>query len=246
MYAESIRSQLVRRGLKYLLAGLPSDQWRCAVRSSILRYRDSLHPDLLCRSGETVGLVGVHRIDTVMRWSEAVGSSGKVVVIEALPTYLDNISYNLETHLNWPLQNILFVPKGVSSQRAEGSMEVGSRADYNRLYGQGIVDDLQEDDFVDTVKVELDTMDSILADLSLEKVDHITMTISGMELEALQGMRDTMQRRGLRLLIRSLHTKDGKVNYPLVCDTLREAGFRVVEGKRVPGTAGRNIYAYKL
>lgn len=78
-------------------------------------------------------LIGMHRIDTVMKWSELIGIEGKLILVEAVPRYLDNIKNNLENHLNWNINNI----------------------------------------------------------------DHISMTISGLELDALKGMRRI---HGLKIL----------------------------------------------
>ncbi|MDP1558110.1 MAG: hypothetical protein Q8K59_01480 [Nitrosomonas sp.] len=244
--AESIFKQIARRILRLIISYLPTEGLRHRLRSLIIKTKDGLHPSLLCQPGEIVVLVGVHRIDTVMQWSESVGAAGKLVLVEAIPRYLDNIKYNLETHLNWGINNIVYVAKGVSSARESGAIEVGRKADFNKLAEHQIEDGLSENDFIGVEITELDTLDNIIFNLGINNINHIYMTISGLELEALKGMRGILGTRGLTILIRSLHSRDGKLLYLQVMEELEKAGLHVTAGKKIKTAAGRNIYAYRV
>ncbi|MCB1935417.1 MAG: hypothetical protein KDF59_05700 [Nitrosomonas sp.] len=180
-----------------------------------------------------------------MKWSEAVGATGKLILVEAVPRYLENIKSNLENHLNWDINNINYVAKGVSSVRESGEIEVGRKADFNKLTGHRIEDGLSSNDFIGTENIELDTLDNIISSLGIDNINHISMTISGLELEALKGMQRILCVNGLRILIRSLHAKDGKSLYLEVMETLKNSGFTIMAGKKVKTRSGRNIYAYR-
>ncbi|AEJ01044.1 hypothetical protein Nit79A3_1192 [Nitrosomonas sp. Is79A3] len=242
---ESISKQMMRRILQMVISYSPIPGLKCSLRSLLLKAKDGLHPSLLCQSGEIVVLVGVHRIDTVMEWSESVGATGKLVLVEAIPRYLDNIKYNLETHLNWGINNIVYVAKGVSSRREAGNIEVGRKADFNKLAGRRIEDGLSGNDFIGIESIELDTLDNIMFDLGIYNINHIHMTISGLELEALKGMTRILDTRDLSILIRSLHSKDGELLHSQVMKELKKSGLHVIAGKKVQRTAGRNIYAFR-
>ena len=224
---------------------LPRKGLKCRLRAAVLKHKDGLHESLLCELGETVVMVGVHRIDTVMDWSMACGASGRVLLVEAVPLYLKNIRENLENHLNWNIDNISYIAKGVSSSSGTGSVEVGKRADYNKLADQGIEDNLPRDAFVTVETIPLDTVDNILEQQCLARANHIKLTISGMEVAALKGMTRTLQTPGLRLLIRSLHMIENRPQYLEVAEFLRHLGFNVALGKQVTPCGGRNIYAFR-
>jgi FkbM family methyltransferase len=241
----SLLKQMSRSAVKHLLHCLPRDSARSRLRAALLKSKDSLHESLLCEPGETVLMIGVHRIDTAMNWSAACGPSGRVVLVEAMPRYLENIRANLEEHLNWPLRNLIYVPCGVSSAKSIGSIQVGLKADFNRIAERGIEDGLGSEAVSESVTVQLNTVDSILEEYKITHVDHITMTISEMEMDALQGMQNTLGIKGLRLLVRSLHTIDGRPQYLRVQQMLQKREFRVVLGPRVTESGGRNIYAFR-
>ncbi len=79
---ESISKQMMRRILQMVISYLPISGLKCRLRSLLIKVKDGLHPSLLCQPGEIVVLVGVHRIDTVMQWSESVGATGKLVEVQ--------------------------------------------------------------------------------------------------------------------------------------------------------------------
>jgi FkbM family methyltransferase len=204
MQTDSLTRLLVRRLLAKVIHLLPAYALKCRLRAALLQRKDGLHESLLCEQGETVVMVGVHRIDTVMDWSTACGASGRVVLVEAVPLYLKNIRENLENHLNWHIDNISYVAKGVSSSAGTGSVEVGKQADYNKLADRGIEDNLPRDAFVAVETIALDTVDNILEQQGVAKANHVTLTISGMEVAALKGMTRTLQTPGLRRMALTL------------------------------------------
>lgn len=237
---------IAKRVLRVPFNGFPEGAAKFGMRSAMARYLRGIPSEFLVGAGDTVVLVGVHRIDTVMLWSCLVGPRGRVVVIEAVPDYVENIRRNLEHHLNWPLENITYVAKGVDSTRGSKTIQIGERADYNKLANQAIVDGLSDSDYVREVQIEVDTIDQILADNNIEKVDYVYITISGMELEALKGMDKTLRTDGLRVQIRSLHMKDGEPIYVQVVKALNDAGLKTTLGRKLPKFKGRDIFASRV
>ncbi len=243
---QSIPGLIVKRSIGALFRAMPEGKVKYQLRSRIMRARPSIAPELLVNSGETVVLVGFHRIDSVMLWSDLVGPKGRILVIEAVPEYVDNLRSNLEHHLNWPLNNITYCAKGVDSQKGSGSIEIGQRAGFNKLHNREVDDGLKEDDYTHTIDIDTDTLDNIINEFGFHDVDHIQMTISGLELAALQGADRTLKADGLRIHIRSLHRQNGKLIYTQVADTLRGYGMQVTIGKQVSGFDGRDVYGVKL
>ena len=66
------------------------------------------------------------------------------------------------------------------------------------------------------VKVPLATIDKIVSELSLQRVDFIKMDIEGAEAHALQGARDTLNRFRPRLAIALEHRRTDPDDLPLL------------------------------
>jgi FkbM family methyltransferase len=246
MNNESVSRLIATKLFATVMKLLPNEQWRCRLRGLLISRLGRLPESLLCSEGETVVMVGVHRIDTAMRWSRAVGAKGRIVLVEAVPKYLDNIRENLEKHFNWHLSNIVYVATGVSAEPGVDIIEIGRRADFNKLAKHGVQDDLPEDAFVDKVEVQVARLEDILTCMGIDKVDHVTLTISGLELEALRGMERMLANRNIRLFIRSLHAVSDRPLYLDVVRELRQKGFNIALGRAETDVGGRNIYAYAL
>ena len=216
------------------------------IRKTIAKISGRIPAEFLVNPGDVVVLIGFHRIDSVMLWSYLVGGRGKVLVIEAVPSYIDNIRTNLERHLNWPIRNITYVSKGVDAIPGTALIQVGRHADYNKISMRSINDGLTEAQFEGEIEIQTDTVDNILRENTISSVNHVHMTISGMECEALKGMEETLLTDGLRVYIRSLHIKDGKLLYPQVVRLLEQSGMKTAEAKRSKGFKGRDIYGARL
>ena len=237
---------IAKRFLRVPFNLIPEGETKFRIRSLLARRLGSVPNEFLVGVGETVLLLGVHRIDTVMAWSWLVGPRGKVIVVEAVPDYIDNIRRNLEHHLNWRLQNIVYVAKGVDAVSGRKAIEIGERADFNKLANQAIDDGLTSSDFIREVEIDLDTVDHILEEAEVDHVDYIYITISGMEVEALKGMESTLQMKGMRLKIRSLHMRHDEPLYVEVKKILQDAGLETVLSKKLRKFKGRDIYACRL
>ena len=114
---QSIPGLIIKRSIASVIRALPKGKMKYQARSAIMRARSSMSPELLVDPGDSVILVGFHRIDSVMLWSDLVGSQGRILVIEAVPEYVENLRSNLEHYLNWPIQNITYCAKGVDSKK---------------------------------------------------------------------------------------------------------------------------------
>jgi FkbM family methyltransferase len=235
---------IVKRILKAtIIRFLPEGKVKFFLMSGIMKILNHVPIEFIVKPGYTVLLVGFHRLDSVINWSYEVGKEGKVVVIEAVPQYINNLRINLEHHLKWPFQNITYISKGVDSVRGKKHIQIGKVAGYNKILEQNIDDFLSNQDYCGSLEIATDTIDHIIEENGISQINHIEMTISGMEYEALKGMKDTIKKDGLTIQIRSLHIKNGKLIYPQVIKFLKNNGMRVVTSGQIKKFMGRQIYA---
>lgn len=85
------------------------------------------------------------------------------------------------------------------------------------------------------INVEADTLDNILSDVydskkfkfGIDKIDFIKIDVEGSEIEALLGMKNTLEKTR-KVVISAYHKRDGKPTYLWVEKFLRNRGFNVV------------------
>jgi UDP-3-O-acyl-N-acetylglucosamine deacetylase len=71
------------------------------------------------------------------------------------------------------------------------------------------------------VKVPLTTIDKIVAELKLPRVDFIKMDVEGAEVPALHGANDTIQRFKPRMAIATEHKPDDEFTIPFTVRAIR-------------------------
>jgi hypothetical protein len=74
------------------------------------------------------------------------------------------------------------------------------------------------------VEVEVDTLDNILKELEISKVDFIKMDIEGAEIEALKGMDGVLKGR-TELAIAAYHIVNGRETFKIIIPWLEKRGF---------------------
>jgi hypothetical protein len=93
-----------------------------------------------------------------------------------------------------------------------------------------------------TVRVQLTTIDQLVTDLKLARVDFIKMDIEGAERNALAGARNTILRFKPRIAVGTYHLADDDTRIPAVISSVRQdyqttcARCAVANGKIMPTT----------
>ncbi len=140
------------------------------------------------KEGHTVIDAGAHIGLFTVRAAKIVGNEGKVIAIEPEKDNLAFLKRNIEAN---EIKNVLIVPKGLWGER--GLRKLYLNIDDNAahtLTGTQFTNIEYASKFED---IEVDTLDNILKELRVSKVDFIKMDIEGAEIEALKGMKETLQ-----------------------------------------------------
>jgi hypothetical protein len=88
------------------------------------------------------------------------------------------------------------------------------------------------------VEVEVDTLDNILKELEISKVDFVKMDIEGAEIEALKGMDGVLKGR-TELAIAAYHIINRKKTFKTIIPWLEKRGF-------ITRKVGEIVYSYKI
>jgi FkbM family methyltransferase len=217
----------------------PSRQFWVSRRGQGLGGRELL-ANLLADHGEIAAgfrLYSVRRGDVVLDCGAHVGvftdlalrlGAAKVVAIEPDPVNLECLRRNFVSEIAGG--TVLIVPEGVWSSRTvlqlhESNTNSGMNSVVTPEGGR-------------VFQIPVTTIDQLVADLGLERVDFIKMDIEGAEREALRGAAATLSKYHPRLMLDSYHRSDdvpvfkkmlqeSTLAYEYVCDRC-EQHFRDV------------------
>lgn len=139
-----------------------------------------------CRSGDTVLDIGANiGITAVM--SGALVGPGRVVAVEPVPETFAHLDANVATS---GLDNITCVNAAIGA--AEGTVRLVTRAGSNFAAFVGYQDVLERYDGYVEYAARVMTVDRLVEELGLDRVDMMKIDVEGYELEALRGASSTL------------------------------------------------------
>lgn len=165
------------------------------------------------RKGDVVVDCGAH-VGTFTHFALARGA-GKVISVEPSPRNVECLRRNFAKEI--AEGRVVVYPKGVWNKDDVLVLEqVGenSAADTVVMHQPGAAKG-------DTVP--LTTIDKLVAELGLDRVDYIKMDIEGAEVPALQGAAETLRRWKPRLALASYHKEDDPIVLPATVKKLVES-----------------------
>ena len=148
------------------------------------------------RKGDIVLDCGAH-VGVFTRQALDLGAE-KVVAIDPDPTQVECLRRNFEEEI--ASGRVVVAPKGLWSSEGSMSLHVGV---LNSGISSLVIERGGED-----VEVALTTIDQLVSDLRLPRVDYIKLDIEGAEREALRGARRTLANHRPRILLESYHRHD--------------------------------------
>jgi FkbM family methyltransferase len=163
------------------------------------------------------GAHGVRKGDIVLDCGASVGvftrralaqGAESVVAIEPAPENLECLRRNLSAEI--AAGSVTIVPKGVWSTEGVLSFFV----DKENSAGDHFVDSPKPDEKPGILRLPVTTIDRLVQELGLQRVDFIKMDIEGSEQQALTGAAVTLNRHRPRLSISTYHREDDAANIP--------------------------------
>ncbi len=169
------------------------------------------HRELGARPGDIVLDAGAN-IGLYAR--EALRQGARMVIaIEPVPANLECLRRNLKAEIS--AGTVIVCPEGVWNQHDFLEMHVAPDHQTTASFVK------KSDDDTVNVKLPLTTVDKIVSELHLPRVDFIKMDIEGAERKALEGAHDTIRRYRPRLAICVYHLEDDPVVIPALVKSLR-------------------------
>jgi FkbM family methyltransferase len=169
--------------------------------------RDAFQP----KKGEVVIDVGAYIGSYTLEASKLVGDQGKVVAIEAEPSFFSSLLFNLQLN---QADNV--IPLNLAAWGKEATLELHTG------YASPSLFDLPRE-LSKSLKVRALPLDKILAESGVDEVDWVKMDVEGAEVEVLRGMEKTMSRSPRLKLVVEVHHNKGRECLSI----LKERGYEV-------------------
>ena len=169
-----------------------------------------------------VGEQAIHEGDVVLDCGANIGvtvqaaleaKARKIVAIEPAPENIECLRRNFSSEIE--AGRVIIYEKGVWDKDDTLTMNI----DPHNSAADSVV--MKPTGAEGTIKIPLTTIDKIVAELKLDKVDYIKMDIEGSEPNALRGAHDTIAKYKPRLSIASYHIAEHSVLIPQIVNATR-------------------------
>lgn len=177
-------------------------------------------------SGDVVMDAGANIGAFTINAASRVGPSGLVIAVEPEERNFELLKHNVATN---GLANVRLLKKGVWSKKQTLNFYLDAWPGLHSVFesvpgcscGHG-------ESLGRAVEIEVDTVDAILQELGVKKLNFLKMDIEGAEIEALKGAEKTLATPGIQLVVEAGHVISGKQTYKTLVPWLQQLGFKIV------------------
>lgn len=228
--SESMRKIIVDNIVKvyaFLSAPIPEGSLKQKIRLFIFKFKPYLHKEFLINKGETVFLIGSPSAQNIENTLRVVGRKGRVVLVEADQENVRKLSSYFGEH---PKHNLTIIPKAAFSRQGKGLFCIAPNPlDHKLLIDNIDMDnDYQADDYyLETIEMDVDTVDNIAEELGIQSIDYIEITVNGAEVHVLEGMEKMLNKTN-RVFAKG-HAKNKETGAPIhkeIEPLLKSYGFQ--------------------
>ena len=198
--------------------------------------------------GDVVFDIGANYGVFTIKAAKIVGEDGLVVAIEPDPVHVKYLEKNVELN---DLKNVLIVKKAVWNSKGMLRFKRFLWGGANRiadLYSDDIGEFSSKPECIEETTVETDTIDNIVAELGLQRVDFIKMDIERAEVEAIKGAQNTLKKCSPHLAIAAYHKipPTYERSYKILEPMLRSLGYKTITDRPLKENPEEVIlYAWK-
>jgi FkbM family methyltransferase len=169
--------------------------------------------------GDVVFDCGAHVGNCAIIFSRLVGKTGLVISLEPFEDAFSLLGKRLQ---RLKLDNVIALNKGVWNQPAQLPVTVLSDSLYSRIDPEKI------SEFSDIDKsINVTTIDRVVEELRLKRLDMIKMDIEGAEIEALEGCAQTLKSLKPCLAVASYHKRNNEKTFQAVESYLIQKNYAV-------------------
>lgn len=175
------------------------------------------------KTGETFIEVGAYIGHSTVRHAKEQGEQSTIIAFEADKHNFAILKKNIEIN---KIQNVHLIQKAVGDKN--GSLELHSIGRMGNTAFSEIINTPKE-----TYSVEMVTIDSVLKEMGISHIDHVSITVNGFEPEVVLGMKNTIQSSNkIRVCAAGWYTRTGQKGCDLLKEYLKTFGMDVLVGNK--------------
>jgi FkbM family methyltransferase len=182
--------------------------------------------------------VGAHIGRYSIMASKRIGSSDRVIAIEAHPDTFELLKKNIKLNA---LHNVTTINSVVTSQKGKVKLYLPGQDSGFTVYNTIMINRAKPTE--NFLEVEANTLDNILDENNIQRVNYLKIDVEGAELEVLKGAVNTLSsNKDLTLLI-EVH---GDANYKPILEIFEEYKFQIIYENKYYPSNDRHIIAKKI
>jgi FkbM family methyltransferase len=182
--------------------------------------------------------VGAHVGRYSIMAAKRIGSLGRVIAIEAHPETFELLNKNIKLN---GLANVTTINAVATSEKGKVKLFLPGQDSGLTVYNTIMINRAKPTE--NFLEVEANTLDNILSEYSMHRVNYLKIDVEGAELEVLKGAVNTLSsNKDLTLLI-EVH---GDANYEPVLEIFDQYKFQIVYEQKYYPSNDRHIIARKL
>ncbi len=173
--------------------------------------------------GDVVVDAGANIGGFTVQAAKKIGKNGRVVAFEPNERNMKVLQMNCQAN---NLDNVIFCNKGLWSKKETLEFFESHRKGEHSL----IHNDEQHDKFnLKSTKIEVDTLDNILNELKIRRVNFLKMDIEGAEYHAMTGSENSILNQNNIKIIIEIHLADGEMTDKKIIPLLNKYNFHILE-----------------
>ncbi len=236
--------------------GMKEGAGKAKVRQAILTLQHSLPTEFAVNAGDTVVQIGTPRPATMRRFRRAVGDSGRLVIVEAMPENQERLAKAIAED---GFTNVTLISAAACNENRMGELSISPYIGDHKIDLDHINmdNDLRPGNAeMETIPVQFIRLDDELPKHGITAIDYISITVNGAEGEVLKGASEILRGSpvGTRVYAKGhAMDRDGK---PLHLETqaiMQGLGYRtkITKGEPSSTTDSRwrwragDLYAWK-
>lgn len=245
---------MIKNCLKKGMAQIPSRKLKQRIHLTLFKTKGISPRELLINQGDVAVMVGTPNANRVHQFAFLTGVDGSVLFIEPAPR---NQKILRNAAIEHP--NVTVDERGAWSERDKQELLLGGESNPadNKIPVEGIEhdNDYRPDNYVDSIEIQVETLDTILYDHAIDP-DYVEIMVNGAELQILEGATEMLSTSDPRLLVKG-HARDTDNEEPInrrIRDHLDRFGYHTVIGASGNPTVGEtdewqhrdgDVYAWK-
>ena len=180
-------------------------------------FQENLYEYYPIKKGDVVLDIGAYVGTFTIKAAIAAGKKGLVVAVEPNKSNMEYAQLNCSKY-----DNVKYVSKVISDKKEIRRLYLSSgSACHSLVYHHN-----------KSIDVESTTIDSLVKELKLPKVDLIKMDIEGANIMALEGAEKTLKRPEVKLALAAYHSQpNGEPELPYIVTFLKDRGFTIHEDR---------------